>query len=74
MGDPTVGSGDISVVIIDDNSDIRALFADIVCNDGRFSLVASLPSADAALAYLRKATVDAVVLDNHVRDLTGYEA
>lgn len=64
----------IGVLIVEDSDVIRLLLEHIISADGRFEIVASVASAEAALKALDQRTPDVISLDIRLPGMDGFEA
>lgn len=64
----------IRLLIVDDSAVARAVFARIVGTRPEFEIAACVSGADAALAFLRSAQVDIILLDIEMPGLDGLTA
>ncbi|WP_375402816.1 chemotaxis-specific protein-glutamate methyltransferase CheB [uncultured Sphingomonas sp.] len=62
------------VLIVDDSAVARAVLARIIDGSDRLRVVGSVPTATGALAFLRDACVDLIVLDIHMPGIDGLTA
>lgn len=62
------------VLIVDDSAVARAVIARAVEGGGRFRVAAAVADAGAALGYLRRASVEAIVLDVEMPGVDGLTA
>ena len=58
-----MSDGKINVVVVDDHMITRSFFETTVKTSDKYNLLASFPSAEEAAEYLKKSTVDLVVMD-----------
>jgi two-component system chemotaxis response regulator CheB len=64
----------IRVLIVEDSSVVAQLLRQIVGADPRFEIVATVPSAEEALALLRRQSADVISLDIRLPGMNGLEA
>jgi two-component system, chemotaxis family, protein-glutamate methylesterase/glutaminase len=64
----------IRLLIVDDSAVARAVFARMVGERPEFEIAATVPGADAALAFLKKQRVDIIVLDIEMPGQDGLSA
>ena len=61
-------SGQCTVVVVDDNEDLRTILSIALQVDGRFDVVAAVGSADDAIREVERCAPDAVLLDLMLSD------
>ena len=64
----------IGVLIVEDSDVVRQLLEHIIGSDSRFQVLASVPSAEAALEVLHRVSPDVISLDIRLPGMNGFEA
>lgn len=64
----------IGVLIVEDSDVVRQLLEHIIGGDGRFEIVASVPSAEQALDLLQRVSPDVISLDIRLPGMNGLDA
>ncbi|CAN5335172.1 chemotaxis response regulator protein-glutamate methylesterase [soil metagenome] len=72
--EPVKRSAPARVMVVDDSVVARAVITRMIDGNRRFAVAAAVPNADAALDFLRKERVDAIILDLEMPGIDGLTA